>query len=449
MVYDVVVVGAGPGGSTAAWAAAKKGLKTLLLERGRMPGEKSPCCGGINPCLWQDNLELKKLIEDVLKEIPLYLSYGFHTAYVDKDNKIAFEFYYRFPDRIPFATWSMRSDFDKALSNKAVEAGAELKNSTTVVDVIRKKDKIAGVLTSHGEAISARIVIAADGTVSTVARKAGLLTRWPDSEVALGYMEFFKMSSKDIEDSFEDIGIHTFLGPTVTVSPIHASWILPRLHGVQIGVVGHIKQIDRNLKWYINNIYKINKMRKLLEKAEGFPSKPAEVEAKTLQYARYLEKMYMNGLMVVGDAAGCCDPGAMEGIHAAAISGLLAAETAAEAISKGDYSEKTLAQYQKKWEQSVIAQRFKTMGAAYVKARSGYPIDKLVENMRLAGPPMMIGSPRSGRFEDLTTWNAATKLIQWISSYSHYMQMLGPEFGEWLKKNLESLRDKGVYAHPW
>ncbi|TFG96779.1 FAD-dependent oxidoreductase, partial [Candidatus Thorarchaeota archaeon] len=59
--YDIIIVGAGPGGSTAAKEAAEKGLKTIFFERGRKPGNKNSSGTGLGPRLWREF--------DIMKEI--------------------------------------------------------------------------------------------------------------------------------------------------------------------------------------------------------------------------------------------------------------------------------------------------------------------------------------------------------------------------------------------
>jgi len=59
--YDVIVVGCGPGGAIAGKTAAEKGLKTLILERGRKPGEKNVSGCGLSPKCWRDFPFMKEL----------------------------------------------------------------------------------------------------------------------------------------------------------------------------------------------------------------------------------------------------------------------------------------------------------------------------------------------------------------------------------------------------
>ncbi|MCK5266358.1 MAG: FAD-dependent oxidoreductase, partial [Candidatus Thorarchaeota archaeon] len=62
--YDIVIVGAGPGGSTAAKEAAEKGLKTIFFERGRKPGNKNSSGTGLGPRLWREFDFMKEINSD-------------------------------------------------------------------------------------------------------------------------------------------------------------------------------------------------------------------------------------------------------------------------------------------------------------------------------------------------------------------------------------------------
>lgn len=62
--FDVVIVGAGPGGSLAAKKAAEKGFKTIFFEHGRKPGEKNSSGSGLGPRLWREFDFMRELSPD-------------------------------------------------------------------------------------------------------------------------------------------------------------------------------------------------------------------------------------------------------------------------------------------------------------------------------------------------------------------------------------------------
>ena len=174
--FDVVIVGAGFGGPVAAKKCADAGLKTLILERSENVGDKvisgltipfhgflfgpafirdgnppfeRPADGIINYII-KDIEKLDIDIDDSLK-IPKPLSpviaFGYNT-------------YCK-----PFCEWEVK---------KAVEAGAVLRTSTTVVDFIKEEGNIRGIVTDKGEKIRSKIVINAEGSQGLLAIKAGV-----------------------------------------------------------------------------------------------------------------------------------------------------------------------------------------------------------------------------------------------------------------------------------
>jgi hypothetical protein len=77
------------------------------------------------------------------------------------------------------------------------------------------------------------------------------------------------------------------------------------------------------------------------------------------------------------------------------------------------------------------------------------PLEQLVENMRLIGPPMMIGVPRSRKMSDILSWQIATKLTYMINNYAPVLPKLLPDILYWMEEHVKSLKEKGVYTHPW
>jgi electron transfer flavoprotein-quinone oxidoreductase len=381
--YDVVVVGAGVAGSLASKLAAEKGLKTLLLERGEVPGEKLALNTGFAPKVWDNFPYIKNLFLDVAKEIPTLPRRGYCLNFVTRDNIITVSHTIRLPkgEYSALVTNFRRRVLYKALADKSIEAGAEFRGSTLVKDVVWKDNHVAGVITETGEKIPSKMVIAADGTRSTIARRAGLIEKWRDDETQFNFVQCFEMSDKDIEERFEGLGYY-FIGPTIAPGDGSKArvWLAFCPGGVVVSFATYLNYVDKDPRWYLNNgLYKLKIVNYLMKPAKGFPNRPIEF-AKTLPTHNWLRKMYTHGLMVAGDAAGTCDPLSMEGFRGAAISGYLAAETAVEAVEKGDYTESSLAEYQRKWERTEFAKTNFPMGRQVAKLMP--PMDKFIENVQ-------------------------------------------------------------------
>jgi flavin-dependent dehydrogenase len=173
---DVLIVGAGPAGATAARTLACAGVRVRLVDRAAFPRNK-PCGGGISLRV----LTRFPYLERALARIPthvlsrLYLEGpDGHATVIESDG--------------PAALMIRRVEFDALLVSLAVEAGAELVTGADVAHAREENGRV--VLTSRdGRQFAAPIVIAADGVHSIVARRLGLNPGWPATAVALDMME--------------------------------------------------------------------------------------------------------------------------------------------------------------------------------------------------------------------------------------------------------------------
>ncbi|MFI0242200.1 geranylgeranyl reductase family protein [Streptomyces sp. NPDC016845] len=157
-VWDVIVVGAGPAGSTAARVAAEQGCKTLLLERAAIPRYKT--CGG-------------GLIGASLAALPpglplkIYDTAGRFTFTHNGDRERTLD------STSPTITMVYRSELDASLAEAACAAGATLHDSTALTSVEQDGDTVT-VRTNRGGTLRARAVVGADGSASRVARYVGV-----------------------------------------------------------------------------------------------------------------------------------------------------------------------------------------------------------------------------------------------------------------------------------
>jgi electron transfer flavoprotein-quinone oxidoreductase len=172
--YDVVVIGAGFGGPVAARKCAEAGLKTLMLERAVVPGEKVvsglviPVYGFLfGPAFIRNgNPPIERpicsVVNNLVKNGETY--YTDRSLRVPKPVALGYAAYCK-----PFCTW---------LADRAVEAGAELRTSVTARDVIRENGKVRGVVTDEGRKIAASLVIDAGGTQNDLSIKAGIRDKY-------------------------------------------------------------------------------------------------------------------------------------------------------------------------------------------------------------------------------------------------------------------------------
>ena len=164
--YDVVVVGAGPAGASAAYHAASAGLKTLLLDRKRFPRAK--VCGD-----WLTPRAVR-----ALARIGLGHAFDAHTRVagvrmqgsgVDLGVSYAAE-----PPPYDFGLVVPRSVLDQQIATAAVSAGAEFVDDVSVEGVVTTaSERIAGVAVRHPRktsSVRARVTIVADGATGRIGR---------------------------------------------------------------------------------------------------------------------------------------------------------------------------------------------------------------------------------------------------------------------------------------
>jgi geranylgeranyl reductase family protein len=173
---DVLVVGAGPAGATAARTLARAGLRVRMLDRSVFPRNK-PCGGGIS-------LRVVKRfphLEAALARISTHTLSRLYLEGPDGDDTII-------EADGPAALMIRRVEFDALLVSLAIEAGAELVTGADIVQARDARDRVV-LVSRDGRQFAAPIVIAADGVHSVVARRLGLNPGWPATAVALDMME--------------------------------------------------------------------------------------------------------------------------------------------------------------------------------------------------------------------------------------------------------------------
>lgn len=357
--YDLIVVGAGPGGTLAAKTACENGLKTVMIERGRKPGEKASSGCGLAPRIWRDFKFIKEM------KIPsLKIKYqSLHMLDDNLDERFTMRWspsdLAEYPEARDFFQLNVyRRDLDQYLARLATDAGAQLRTSTLVTDVVKDPNgQITGVVTDKGERIDGSVTIAADGAVSLVANKAGLRRKWSPDEITLVVDCDFEAPMRRIDEVVgpEEYGNHVY------VSPLYpATYVAMMPGGLHIGFgqwLGKFtsKSAARPYE-YLKRVIRSKPLQTFLNKLQA---KPREFHSHLLPWMpRIPTNTYGNGIMLIGDAAGFPCPLEAEGVHYAMLSGKIAAECAAEVISKGDTSKDGLSIYEDRWKCSTIGEEF-------------------------------------------------------------------------------------------
>jgi len=160
MLYDVAIVGAGPAGATAAKLLSEKGIRALLLDKTTFPRDK-PCGGGLQMRVLHrfKYLEENNLIDSYSTTFQIHTSSNTHHL----------DFYHT----KPLQAMVLRKNFDEGLVGLATRNGAVLQCGNTVHDMTKQKEAMRLIL-SDGTMVESRLIIGADGTWSTIAKKIGM-----------------------------------------------------------------------------------------------------------------------------------------------------------------------------------------------------------------------------------------------------------------------------------
>lgn len=175
-MIDVLVIGAGPAGATAARALAIGGARVRLLDRAAFPRNKP--CGGL---ISGRALSRFPWLVDALTRIPTHWISKLHLQ--APSGGVA-----QLQSATPAGFTIRRVEFDHLLVQLAVEAGVELIEGVEIAQAVESSDRV-DVRARDGRTFHAPQVIAADGIYSVVARRLGINPAWPATSVALDMME--------------------------------------------------------------------------------------------------------------------------------------------------------------------------------------------------------------------------------------------------------------------
>jgi geranylgeranyl reductase family protein len=308
--YDVIVVGAGPAGSTAARRCALGGLKTLLVEKEKLPRYK-PCAGGVS------RAAVEALDFPLPEQLVERRCRGMRVSLGNLRNQL------KCSDTVAYMV--SRSAFDAFLSGKAVEAGAALHEKRACVSV-EKGERGVVVRTDKGS-VRANVVIGADGFHGRVMRS--LRPGFDREETRFCVIAEIPLSESRISEMFEDL-VEIRYG---YVEKGYA-WLFPKKYSVSAGIgglPGEARSMMRSFKRFLA--------------AEGLDGS-GRVRGCFIPVTRFTHDNHADGVLLCGDAAGFVDSFSGEGIRFAVMSGALAARTALDCHERGSFSARDLSGYE-------------------------------------------------------------------------------------------------------
>lgn len=325
--YDIIVVGAGPAGSTAAFYAAQQGAKVLLLEKDREIGIPVRCGEAVGEKGIRQVVDLRpEWIANRIEAVRLIAPDGTCVTVQHEDIGFILD----------------RKRFDHDLAMMAAQQGVNIVTKAYVCGLLRANGAVAGVEVQHlgnRYQIPARIVIAADGVESRVGRWAGLKTnvRLRDMETCVQMV----VSNVTLERRFGDFYFSNQMTPGGYI------WVFPKnehLANVGLGISGEYAAHKPPLAYLREFVaWRFPKAAILTLVAGGVPCAPL------------MEEVVTDGLMLIGDAAHQANPLTGGGIVLSMLASRIAGRVAAEAIKNNDVSHKQLSAYAREWEKTYGA----------------------------------------------------------------------------------------------
>ena len=315
--YDIAVIGAGPAGSSAAWAASRRGAKTVLIEEHPLIGHPRHCTGRIHGTSFT-----REILSGMGRHVVIQECRS--RRYYSPGGRLFLE------SPLPPGSVFMvvREEFDREIARQAVRAGAHLLLNKGVSGLVREDGRIGGVRVDSTDSsftfIRAKVVIVAQGAKG---RRNGITRQEGMNDPEETFHDGLMLELTGVPDI--EIGVfETFFG---AMSPRGYLCLWPR--GGDTCLMSGNRTLSA-LAALQKGKYPI--CRKIRDAV------PTGIHPHILgsKGGVMLPRLVKDGLMLAGDSAG------FNGVMHALVSGRLAGEVAAEALRQGDASESRLKRYE-------------------------------------------------------------------------------------------------------
>lgn len=330
---DVIVIGGGPAGSTAATLLARQGHSVTLLERERFPRFQI----GESLLPYNNDLFERLGVTEQLKSGPFFPKFG--AYFVTGDGKVGYRFRFDRNLRAPYTRSFQvkRAEFDHVLLKNAAANGVEVREQTSVSAVDLSDPERAVITIAGGEQLEARFVVDASGHGSVVGQKVG-----EKSDIAeLRKIAFFAHYKNVVKDAGRDAG-NTLI---VILKGGSWFWLIPVTDEIMsVGVV-----VDRD-HFLACGLQPQQLLDRTIAQTPFVAERMRDAEQTTQIYARKDFSFRMRNLVgpnyaLAGDAAGFMDPIFSTGVFMAMKSADIVAAAAGERLKGG--SMKALRRYER------------------------------------------------------------------------------------------------------
>jgi geranylgeranyl reductase family protein len=294
---DVTIVGGGPSGATLAYELAKRGIGALLLEKEKLPRYKC-CAGGVtSKAARLLGFDISEVAEDVIREVTFTFNLG--SSYLRRSDR-------------PLMYTVMRDVFDHFLVKRAQQLGAVLMDNQRVTQVQVSHDWID--ICTTDKVFHSRLAVGADGAYGVVARELGMgrsieYLMAIESEIIAPEEDLAKWKSR----AQVDLGC----------IPRGYAWVFPKRDHLSVGV-GCDASKARGLRTHY---------QKFLDSLDIGSYAIASSGSHLIPTCTKGRLVWQNRALLLGDAAGLCDPLTGEGIYYAILSAQLAAQVIEDCLT--------------------------------------------------------------------------------------------------------------------
>jgi len=329
---EVIVIGAGPAGSTAARKLAELDVDYLLLDRNLKPGEGKPCAGFIPSSSLKQfsipTIDDQHEINAVRMKFP-----GRDLATIEFDQ--------------PLGVNVSRGALGDTLLNMIPHASSVFLGSK-VGKVETNNDLCKITVREDGKerTLTSKLIIDASGANPVSQRFKAIRPRIPNSKMGYGLQYHI-----EVDEVLDNSNVFLYGNK---YSPGGYSWIFPRGKIAVMGTGGLVKNVrenNRRTHEYLDYI---------LNEVEPFRSELSngiiiKKDSALMPLGGVILPSHGKRILLAGDAAGHCSPISGEGIHYSMVGGFVAAQTAVRCIRKNKFSDRALSNYEIKWTRKIGA----------------------------------------------------------------------------------------------
>ncbi len=293
--YDVIIIGAGVAGASAAYELANSGADVLVLEKEKLPRYKT--CGGgvVHRAIEKLPFSTDGVVERSYNTIDIY----------DHETDL----YFKVSREKPIINMMMRADLDSLIIEEAVKKGAQVNDGIKVIKVVNNNENVEVV--TNSTIFKTDFVIAADGASGICSKICGISKN------------YFRVPAIECEVSLTDDELDYYKNSTrfdFGFIPHGYAWVFPKKNHVSVGIAS-MKKLKVNLNDYLEKYFAMLGFKDVAN---------IEKHGHIIPINPFRLKPVYNRILLTGDTIGLADPITTEGISYAIESGQLAANAVLE-----------------------------------------------------------------------------------------------------------------------